>query len=556
MAKRAYIGVDNRARNIKCGYVGINTKFPIYSDIVEIKDDNINEYFKVSNGTYSFPWNTENSEQPQFKSNNKGKKNSLAETTLTALQNCRFSYTYIYGSDYGDEFTITENGYKVVDDVSGTGKAITRTINLVKDQSIIFEYSKDSSGNDNGDYAAFYNLQIKVQTGTAHRDVARKIKKAYIGIGGVARPCWNNGELTYYGEIEEPLSKRTYGVSAASIGNYALFAGGNDSKTVEAYNNSLTKSNQLIEDLTYSGTNAASATIKNHCAVFSGAGYSSGATYTKGRQKVEAYNSELTKSSAGTDLRLALTGKAAASVGNCAVFAGGYYTDSYAGSSWYQLNDDVECYDSSLTKLDNLNGLSKERCNLSAAQIGDYVIFAGGINDSNSHYGSNYVDAYDHELTHIDVFSCLGEGKHSLASTSIKNRYAIFGGGKIDDSLTVGSTYYEADYSNTVDVYDSSLTNISSENLTLSVARSELAAATIDDEYAIFVGGRNLELDDYESGSKIVDVLDDSLTMTVFDSSLKYDRYGLCAAVVGDYALFHGMKYGSSSDSIEAFTVV
>ena len=71
---------------------------------------------------------------------------------------------------------------------------------------------------------------------------ARKIKKAYIGIGGKARPCWSGGELTYYGTIT-PLSKATYLLAATTIGNYALFAGGNDIGTVNAYDDSLTKEN-------------------------------------------------------------------------------------------------------------------------------------------------------------------------------------------------------------------------------------------------------------------------------------------------------------------------
>ena len=66
---------------------------------------------------------------------------------------------------------------------------------------------------------------------------ARKVKKAYIGVGGVARP-FMSGELEYYGTIT-PLSQARTGLAGASVGNYALFAGGNaDSgrlSTVDAY---------------------------------------------------------------------------------------------------------------------------------------------------------------------------------------------------------------------------------------------------------------------------------------------------------------------------------
>ena len=73
---------------------------------------------------------------------------------------------------------------------------------------------------------------------------ARKIKKAYIGIGGVARPCWSGGELAYYGAITA-LSSARAGLSATTVGNYALFGGGdagNNSAVVDAYDASLTRS--------------------------------------------------------------------------------------------------------------------------------------------------------------------------------------------------------------------------------------------------------------------------------------------------------------------------
>ena len=67
---------------------------------------------------------------------------------------------------------------------------------------------------------------------------ARKVKKGYIGVGGVARP-FLSGELVYYGAIAS-LSVARDRLAGASVGNYALFAGGHaDSSsfksTVDAY---------------------------------------------------------------------------------------------------------------------------------------------------------------------------------------------------------------------------------------------------------------------------------------------------------------------------------
>ena len=69
---------------------------------------------------------------------------------------------------------------------------------------------------------------------------ARKVKKGYIGVGGVARSFMSGGELAYYGAITDLLHARD-SLAGASVGNYALFAGGNSGgsssykSTVDAY---------------------------------------------------------------------------------------------------------------------------------------------------------------------------------------------------------------------------------------------------------------------------------------------------------------------------------
>ena len=51
---------------------------------------------------------------------------------------------------------------------------------------------------------------------------ARRIKRAYIGVGGVARPCWNMGLPTYYGTITPAQAART-NVGCAKVGKYAVY---------------------------------------------------------------------------------------------------------------------------------------------------------------------------------------------------------------------------------------------------------------------------------------------------------------------------------------------
>ena len=200
MAKKAYVGVDNVARKIKSGYVGVRTAFPIYqtqttTETVTINSDTLlSKYFTVSNGSYGFVWN---SSYNQFRSSNSGIASSTATTTITALQDCTVTYTYNYGTEVSyDKFSLTVKGTAIHSTVSGVGTPTTRTDTLTKGQTIVFTYSKDTSVDNNGDYAAFYSMSAtvtttkEVQVGTDYRNVARKIKKAYIGVDGVAKLYW------------------------------------------------------------------------------------------------------------------------------------------------------------------------------------------------------------------------------------------------------------------------------------------------------------------------------------------------------------------------------
>jgi hypothetical protein len=120
-------------------------------------------------------------------------------------------------------------------------------------------------------------------------------------------------------------------LAGASVGNYALFAGGDSGSyrnTVDAYDTSLTRS-------------------------------------TPTALSVERY-------------RLA-----GASVGNYALFAGGQ-----SGSSSY--SDAVDAYNASLTR-STPTALSAARYDLAGASAGDYALFAGGYDGSNYY---NIVDAY------------------------------------------------------------------------------------------------------------------------------------------------------------------
>jgi len=102
-------------------------------------------------------------------------------------------------------------------------------------------------------------------------------------------------------------------LSGASVGNYALFAGGSSSDTVDAYNAALVRSTPSA--LSVARRRLAGASVGNY-ALFAG-GYDD--NY---RNTVDAYNASLTRSTP-TGLSVARYLLAGASVGNYALFAGG-----------------------------------------------------------------------------------------------------------------------------------------------------------------------------------------------------------------------------------------
>ena len=75
-------------------------------------------------------------------------------------------------------------------------------------------------------------------------DIAKGVKHAYIGVGGIARPFMSVDKVTYYGQATSLNVARRY-LAATTVGDYALFGGGNagTSKkyTVDAYSKDLVK---------------------------------------------------------------------------------------------------------------------------------------------------------------------------------------------------------------------------------------------------------------------------------------------------------------------------
>ena len=355
--------------------------------------------------------------------------------------------------------------------------------------------------------------------------VARRIKKAYIGVGGVARLFWSGGKPAYYGTIT-PLATSVYQLAATSIGDYALFgggqsSGGNHNLEVDVYDKSLVKSNPTF-GLSATRYDLAAAHTEVH-AIFSG-GYG-------GLTEVDAFDTSLTRSSAPKpDVgRYRLAGTQA---GEYAVFAGGYGVGTMEGR-----RNDVDAYDNSLVRTIP-EPLSKSRDYIGAASIGGYALFVGGQVGSSNY--STDVDCYDSSLTKISV-EPLQEQQYGMVG-AVAGNYAVFGCSR---RIGYGRTY----------AYDKSLTQIITDSMYAElngVVKGDvgMSAATSLGDYAIFAGGWS------SAGTFATSwVVDSSLTIENF-TPLSSARRLLAAASVGDFAIFAGGANTSTVATADAYTLV
>ena len=350
---------------------------------------------------------------------------------------------------------------------------------------------------------------------------ARRITKAYVGVGGIARKIWPS-EFSYYGSKTAKITNPT---AATTVGSYALFGScGTPYSTndVEYFNSSLTNGSASTlycsTDSSYK-TRGVIATTVNNYAIF-GSGDILGKQYGENRY-LTGYNTSLTRKYVQvTGYNIGGLYAAATSIGNYAIFAGGF-ADGYSMDYLLAVN-------SSLTyqSLD----YSHNRHGLSATTVGNYAIFAGGdYNDDEGSYYFNTAYAYDSSLTERQL-SNMSKQRFLGAATTIGS-YALFAGGKND---TAGSSKY---FNDSVDAYDTSLTKSSAP--VLNIARFELAATSVGD-YAMFGGGSAYST----SYCSDMDLYDKSLTHTV-TTGLSVARSGIVATTIGSYALFAG---GSSSN--------
>lgn len=246
----------------------------------------------------------------------------------------------------------------------------------------------------------------------------------------------------------------------ASVGGYALFAGGTTgaiSNVVDAYNTSLVRTTPQILSITRS--NLAGASVGNY-ALF--AGGTTGAV----SNVVDAYDTSLVRSTP-TALSLARYLLAGASNSSNAVFAGGFAAGGVSNA--------VDSYNSSLVRSSS-SFLSPARFELSGASIGTRAIFAGGTDASNN-YLTN-VDVFDTTMTKTTTYLSVQRRFFTIYGNCGLGGYAIFGGGWVSPAGTANVVTETVDVSN----------NVTSER-GFSQGRYYHAAANAGGRWLLFAGG-------------------------------------------------------------------
>ena len=147
MAKKAYIGVDGVAQKVKKAYIGVEQ-----DGSYTLKSSGVQEFEDGSTSVIAFERYTINADGTL----------SVTNPTTTTLED-------LWGDGSGVNFYFHTSGESAI-----------RTIYQLYDYYEAFY----------GDHSAYvYEADVFTVTSTGTVQVARKIKKAYIGIGGVARPC-------------------------------------------------------------------------------------------------------------------------------------------------------------------------------------------------------------------------------------------------------------------------------------------------------------------------------------------------------------------------------
>ncbi len=362
------------------------------------------------------------------------------------------------------------------------------------------------------------------------------------------------------------LSQPRYGMAVATVGNQVVFAGGVyvssvglvGSSDVDIYNATTGTIASAQQGLSQPRSGLSATTVGNEV-LFAGGFNSDGPS-----NDVDIYNAETRSTTPAPEgLSQARGYCTAITVGTKAIFAGGWTGSSLGtpvnGPSQNQnslMSNVVDIYDASAPPNQQWSTTTLSQAGyVQALTVGYQVLFAGGASTSGPGY-TDVVDIYHANAPANNQWSTAFLSQARLAAATTVGTKVIFAGGATD---SVASNAVNG-VSNAVDIYDSTSGQWSpstgqwypasyqlNESLNLPQTQWDMAATTVDN-LALFAGGWT------SSGpSEEVDIYN-ATTNTIVPNpgALSQARADMAVTTVDDLAMFAG---GYNSDN-EASNVV
>lgn len=385
---------------------------------------------------------------------------------------------------------------------------------------------------------------VKPNASIPSQSTARKIKKGYVGIGDVARPFFGHNPIEYNGTTPVGLGFEGLcylsGATAAGEG-YAIVAGGRK-KTGEADDQiqmyAANLQSMLASPLDQARYWLSGGSVGNY-AVFAGGVTSA----TNTSSEVDAYDGSLTKlSPTNLSNSRCCMGSCSTSDGNYLLFAGGmtsYSIDALDGDfTAASYTNRVNAYNTSLTRT-TPSSLSQSKSNMGAAVAGNYAVFCGGIMSSG---GSKIFEAYNNNLSRTALSTSLIKPMGQMAGASAED-VAFFAGGC--DGSSVYSWGHRVDPNLTVLAVSGALRTYARLNGGIEIG-----------PYALFVGGMGNTT--YRTLS-YVDYFDKNTVAHRADFNLQTPRYSMGIAKSGNVVFVagggntHDNTYTPSVETIKYF---
>jgi hypothetical protein len=283
----------------------------------------------------------------------------------------------------------------------------------------------------------------------------------------------------------DKLSQARYEMAATTVGNLAIFAGGKKNNkdivdTVEIYN---AKTQQWSAHKLSQARSGLAATTVGNLAIFAG-GYIKSNDVLTCVDTVDIYNVE-TQQWSTHKLSQVRSGLAATTVGNLAIFAGGSdWTSNLADvetqPSQHRFFDTVDIYNVE-TQQWSTHKLSQARSGLTATTVGNLAIFAGGFNSSYPLHEVDTVDIYKLNVVR-DNYTSDSTSTSKDGLSQVNNLASMYGLDKVSQAnssfLTVKNDPGWATINNGDEAFlvipQNSATQPINEDLTISSSDSEI----------------------------------------------------------------------------------